>query len=287
MSSNRAREETERGDVDCPRAERERWTEVLCTGIVFSMLAALPLLPPLGLDVGLDQERAKSLPLRVPSIDAALPDGGLPKGAVVELTSWRGLDRSTSFALSACASAQAAARLRSGDERTAGAWCAFIDPWKTLHAPGVIRAGIDLHRLLVLRPESSSLARVAVRVAESRVFSVVVIDTVSPPGIVSSGRERLSLDRWATIVRRLSIAIERSDVTVLLLTDASVHRSVVLPTAMRLELSREPNALGSNMPEDIMIPGRERELPLLMRVAKDRRGRVTGPASILFQKSAS
>jgi hypothetical protein len=264
-----------------------RWTDPLRTGSVFSMSAALPLLSQPGLDVRIDQERAKSLPLRLPSVDAALPDGGLPKGAVVELASWRGLDRATSFALSACVSAQASARLRSGDERTAGAWCAFIDPLRTLHAPGVIRAGVDLHRLLVLRPDPSSLARVAVRVAESRVFSVVVIDTVSPPGLVSSGRERLSLDRWATVVRRLSIAIERSDVTVLLLTDASLHRSVVLPTAMRLEFSRGANALGSSAADDVMIPGRELELPLMMRVAKDRRGRVTGPTSILFQKSAS
>ncbi len=244
-----------------------------------------------------DEERAKALPLRVPSIDAVLPDGGLPKGAVVELSSFRGLDRGTSFALSACASAQAAARLRSGDDRTEGAWCAFVDPFRSLHAPGVVRAGVDLDRLFVVRPEPSALARVAVRVAESRAFSIVVIDTVQPLCLFRDGgavvHTRILLDRWATIVRRLAIAIEKSDVTVLLLTDTSVARAAPLPTAMRIELSRGANVLTPSGPfrtagsGDLLVPGRESELPLVMRIAKDRRGRVTAPAPIVLRKSAS
>jgi len=219
-------------------------------------------------------QRSKALPLGIPSIDEALPDGGLPRGAVVELTSMRGLGRATSFALSACASAQALARLRSGDDRTVGAWCAYLDPDATLYAPGVIRAGVDLRRLLVVRPDPSALGRVAVRVAASRAFSLLVVDTASLPGV--DAHEKPSLDRWANVVRRLALSIERSDTTVLLLTDASAHRSVVLPTAMRIELNQ--SSVGS-----------ARNEVLTLRVAKDRQGRVGGtvPVSLSTERRAS
>ena len=65
--------------------------------------------------------RAKALPLGLPQIDEALPDGGFPCGAVVEISSPYGLARATSLALAACASAQAEAKLRGGDETAAGA----------------------------------------------------------------------------------------------------------------------------------------------------------------------
>jgi recombination protein RecA len=236
--------------------------------------------------------RAKTLPLGLPSVDQALPDGGLPRGAVVELTSARGLSRATTFALSACASAQSLARLRSGDARTVGAWCAFLDPFSTLHAPGAARTGVDLERLLVVRPDPSALARVAVRIAASRAFSLVVIDTAPLPGHVMMDRgaraplthgalthgarsgEGISLDRWATVVRRLSLAIERSDTTVLLLTDALAQRSTVLPVAMRIELDRS----------EITANGAEPRRSLMLRVAKERRGRVGNAVAIDLER---
>ena len=122
--------------------------------------------------------------------------------------------------------AAAEARLRSGDDDTVGAWCAFLDPFATLHASGVLRAGVDLGRLLVARPSIGVVRRVAVRMAASRAFSLVVIDTARLPGETADGG---SLDRWATVVRRLALSSERSDTTVLLLTDRSLARSAVLP----------------------------------------------------------
>ena len=88
--------------------------------------------------------RTSVLPLGIPAIDQALPDGGLPRGAVVELTSIHGLGRATSFTLSACAAAQRLSKLRSRDDETVGVWCAFLDPRGTLHESGVARAGVDL-----------------------------------------------------------------------------------------------------------------------------------------------
>ena len=106
-------------------------------------------------------ERAKVLPfVQAIELDRLLPDGGLPRGAVVEVASQHGLGRATTFALLACAAAQADARLKSGNPRTTGAWCAFVDPWSTLHAPAVVEQGVDLSRLLVVRPPLDAIARV-------------------------------------------------------------------------------------------------------------------------------
>ncbi len=224
-------------------------------------LAALPLDRAVRLGVSLASEaRARALPLGLAAVDAALPDAGLPRGAVVEIASPRGLARATSLALAACAAAQAEARFRSGDEATPGAWCAWIEPGATLFAPGVLAARVDLGRLLVVRPSIEALARVAVRVASSRAFSVVVVDAAGVPGCsASAGR---SLDRWSTVVRRLALAVEGSDTTVILVTDKQAPRSLPLPTALRLELDR---------------PSADR---LTLRVAKDRRGRVAPPVSL-------
>lgn len=208
-------------------------------------------------------ERAKSLPLGLGRLDEALPEAGLPRGAVVEIAAPRGLARGTTIALAACASAQAEARLRGGRE-TAGAFCAWLDPGASLFAPAVARAGVDLERLLVVRPPLEALARVAVRVSESRAFKVVVIDAAGVPG----GALDLRLDRWPNIVRRLALAVERSDSAVLLLTDSTAARALPLPVAMRLEVER--------LSEDRVT----------VRVAKERRGRVSPPTPVELAKSA-
>lgn len=211
---------------------------------------------------------SRRVPLRVSeALDAVLPDGGLPRGAVVELSSVHGLGHATSLALAACAAAQAEARLRSGDPKTVGAWCAFIDPWSTLHAPAVARSGVDLKRLLVVRPPlealHATLARLAVRIAQSRAFSVVAVDLVGVPGAAhAAGGLSVPLDRWVNVVRRLALAVEKSDTTIVLSTDAAVQRTLPLPVALRLEIA----SAGDEW---------------LVRVAKERHGRVAAAAAPL------
>jgi recombination protein RecA len=65
-------------------------------------------------------------------------------------------------------------------------------------------------------------------------------------------------------VRRLALAIEGMETTVLLLTDALAPRPLPLPVALRLEMER-------------VAPER-----LLVTVAKDRRGRVAAPRTVLL-----
>lgn len=229
-----------------------------------------------GVTVGQPENGAgpKALPLHLNELDELLPDGGLPRGAVVEIAAPYGLARATSIALAACASAQAEARLRGG-EGTAGAWCAWIEaaqargssvgsPSPTLFAPAAARAGVDLGRLLMVRPPAEALARAAARVAESRVFSVIVVDLAGVPGRRVDAR----LERWVNPVRRLALAVEGMEATVVLLTDALAPRPLPLPVALRLEVQRS-------------APDR-----LSVTVAKDRRGRVGSARTIALPRAA-
>jgi hypothetical protein len=195
---------------------------------------------------------APCLPLAWSELDAVLPDGGLPRG-VVELTAPRALGGSTSVALAAICAGQA---------RNTSAWCAWLDPESTLHAPAVSTAGVDLARMLVMRSPRAQLARVAIKVVASGAFEVVVIDKDAIPRVSvmpgGSGRDKQA----HRLIRKLALAAEPSGATVLLLTDASKPRALPWPVAMRIELSR-PNV---------------REL--VVRVAKDKRGRI-GPAKTI------
>jgi recombination protein RecA len=184
-----------------------------------------------------------------------LPDGGLPRG-VVELAAPRALGGSTSVALAA---------VRSGQARARSAWCAWIDPEGTLHAPGVVAAGVDLDRMLVVRPPRAQLARVAVKVVGAGAFEVVVVDCDAVPGasvaVGAAGTGPGAAKKrktWApeVLVRKLALSAEASGSTVVLLTDSARPRAIPWPVALRLELSR---------------PTRNE---LLVRVAKDRRGRI-------------
>lgn len=195
--------------------------------------------------------RGVALSTTLPALDALLPDGGLPRGAVTELSVTHGLGLATSVALRVLASAQAVARQRGGES----ALVAFLDPGASLHGPGAQALGVDLERMLVLHPPLSDLPRIAVRVVQSHVFAAVVIDTT---GILGA---RLSspLASWATAVRRVALAAEGCDTVVLLLTDRDAPRPLPLPVALRLELTQT---------------GYDK---LLVRVAKERRGHLRDP----------
>lgn len=224
---------------------------------------------------GLKNRGRKTRSVHFGGLDDVLPGGGLPRGAVVEIAAPYGLARATSIALSVCVSTQAEAKLLGG-EGAAGAWCAWIEPTEelsrppsavgvtSLFAPAIQQMGIDVARFLVMRPPAEALARVAVRVAASRVFSVLVIDLAGLPGYRFGGR----LDRWVNPVRRLAMAVEALDTTVVLLTDSLVQRLLPLPVAMRLEIERA-------------------ESRLLVTVAKDRLGRVASARSVMLPDISS
>lgn len=234
--------------------------------------------------IGARAPEAARPPLSLGRLDEVLPDGGLPRGAIVEIASPSALARSTSLVLTACAAAQAEARLCSGDPRTVGAWCAFVDPWSTLHAPAVARAGVDLARLLVVRPPLDAVARVAVRIVRSRAFCLVAIDLAGIPG--ASTREGIRLDRWVNVVRRLALAVENTDTTVLLSTDLRVARPLPLPVSMRIELSLTGSAsrverIGARTHRVALASeARRLETEWRVKIAKERHGRVGNAVAV-------
>ena len=211
-------------------------------------------------------------------------------GGVTELQVRGASGAATSFALAACRAAQQRGRqLEAGGSRSEGSvWCAFIDPSASLFAPGVTRLGVDLAYLLVTRPETDAIDRVAVRIAEANLVAVLIIDlrgvvqhsvvqhsvvqhSVVQPSAVplntarspsqQGTRAARSLDEhsWQRTVRRLSLAIKSSSTSVLLITQAEQFQSLPLPTFQRLELTRRS------------------QTSFELRVAKERTGRVSGP----------
>jgi RecA DNA recombination protein len=212
--------------------------------------------------------KVPGLSLSWPGFDDLLPDGGLPRG-VVELAAPYALGGTTSIALAA---------VRAGQANTPHSWCAWIDPERTLHAPGVAAAGVDLSRMLVVCPPRSQLGRISVKVVGLGAFEVVVVDfhgvprsarmdkAFSPPrfgtaAFAKPGRKDVPPE---VLVRKLALSAEQTAATVLLLTDSTQPRSVAWPTALRLELGHPSRA------------------ELSMRVAKDRKGRVSLAKTVPF-----
>jgi hypothetical protein len=201
-------------------------------------------------------------------LENVLPDHGLPRG-VIEIAAMprlgsRGASRlpesmtggSTVIAISAIAA------MHRRDEE---AWAAWITPMcsskngdvsPSLYAPALARAGVDLDRLLVVRPPPEALARTVVKVAASGAFGLLVVD-VPNPNDLAPARTSKSVAGGSgagdVIVRKLALAAEESGTTSLLLTSAVAKRSIPLPVALRLEVERRPDSLS-------------------VRVTKDRRG---------------
>jgi recombination protein RecA len=164
-------------------------------------------------------------------IDAIGPELGLLRGQVTELCVARGGGLATSLALGACAEAQRQGLTLGNAE---GHWCAFVDPSASLYAPGVQGLGVRLERLLVVRPPLESLTAVTLRLVRSKVCVLVVVDTAGVPGQPL----HVDLGAWVRVVRQMNVALEGSQCSVLLLTDANARRPMTLPVARRIELSR-------------------------------------------------
>jgi hypothetical protein len=161
-----------------------------------------------------------------PDLERVLPDGGLPQG-IVEITSaHRAFAGATSVVVAA---------VRAVHARDARLWCAWIDSASTLYAPGLARAGIDLRRLLVVRPEPKHLPRVIVKVASAGAFDVVVVDLPK------------TAPRVDRLVRKLALAAEQHGSTIVLLAPPHVDP---WPVALRLEIARTRQGIDVRVTKD-------------------------------------
>lgn len=239
--------------------------------------AALARLASLGVlqgtsTLGNDDASRAIVPLDWPELERVLPDHGLPRG-VIELAS--PITRLSSHRASAAggealrggATTIALSALRAAHAGSERAWCAWITDRAapSLYAPAVAQAGVDLDRLLVVRPEAQALARTVVKVAASGAFDVVVVDAASGldgrvPGVSipenGAGKSSRARVDGSVIVRKLALASEETGTAFLLLTNMFASRPVPWPVALRLEVERRPDAIS-------------------VRVTKDRRGRAS------------
>lgn len=178
------------------------------------------------------------------SLHRLILEGELPSGGVTELCSEGGSAFTTTIALRACQRLQQ----QSLDLYGESSWCAFLDPSRSLYAPGVEANHVDLKRLLVVRPQEEVLHRVALRLVEAQVFPLVVIDTAGFFGSPSLS----SLAPWVRVLRRLSSFLAGSSQSVLLLTQKSAPRPLPLPVFQRIELSRlSESELSVKVPKSI------------------------------------
>ena len=220
------------------------------------------------------------LSLDWPELERVLPDRGFPRG-VVEIAS-PGAPRITKHgAMRGGATTIALSAVRAVHAADPRAWCAWITEANAppLYAPAAAQAGVDLDRLLVVRPQPADLARSVVKIATSGAFDLVIVDapagldgrltlrnatsarteprrvaiaaSPSPSRGISAGRVDGSV-----VVRKLALAAEEKGTTFLVLTNLFTSRSVPWPVALRIEVERRPEAIA-------------------VRVTKDRRGRAS------------
>jgi hypothetical protein len=227
------------------------------------------------------QSSERVLALGIPALDELLPFGGLPRGSVVELQVRGTSGAATSFALCACRAAQRRAASseawsseiwraqgwaggetsngETGDGAEGERWCAFIDPSASLFAPGVARLGVDLSRMLVVRPDADAVERIAVRIAEAKAIALMVVDLRGAFGDLP-----VSATRWQRTVRRLALAIKQVATCVLVITPEETSRTLPLPVALRLEFARASAE------------------SFELRVGKERTGRVSSPRTVAW-----
>ncbi len=194
-----------------------------------------------------------------PEVDALLPGGGFARGRLTELAGGPASGK-TGLALSALASAMG--------ERGLGA---FIDARGELYPPAASALGVDLERLLVVRPfgppgtqqRMSTALWAAEAILGSGAFEALVLDVPAslPP-------ERAGLE---AMVRRVRAAAERGGALAIWLGEGTVH----VPAAVRLEVAQGSGGV-------VVRPARERQAPggRVVRPAEERQapGGVIRPA---------
>ena len=173
--------------------------------------------------------RSGVVPTGLPEIDAALPGGGFPRGAISELAGGQASGKT----------AVALALLASLGEEDLFAW---VDGRGEMYPPAAAARGVDLERLLIVRPGAAPARAAALKAvgplahgclwaAEallgSGAFAAIVVDIP----ILRAERG------WDAMARRLHTATEKGGALAIWL--APPRAAVRLPVAVRLELSTQ------------------------------------------------
>lgn len=166
---------------------------------------------------------------RLPAVDAALPGGGFPRGALSELAGGRASGK-TAVALSLFAAL--------GTEDL----FAWVDGSGELYPPAAVARGVDLARLLVVRPAPPAAGEAPWRAAlwaceallASGAFAAVAMDVPLPRRVPGAD---------AAAARRLQAAAERGGAIGLWL--AAPESGLRVPAAVRLEIAMQGGWIGA------------------------------------------
>jgi len=169
------------------------------------------------------------------AVDGLLPGGGFPRGALSEIQGEPGSGK-TALCLSTMARSMRADGL-----------AAFVDGRGELYPPAAAALGVDLARLLLVRPPASGTGQgisTALWSAEvllgSGAFEVVALDLPLLGAARGEGRAAVPP---GVMVRRLVVAAEKGGAVGLWLSAPSAGQAsggLRLPAAVRLEIRRGP-----------------------------------------------
>jgi recombination protein RecA len=165
-----------------------------------------------------------------PALDAALADargkgdvGGVPRGRITEI-----IGPATSGKVTLAAKILAIAH---GERNALAAW---LDPSRTCDPDYLHRCGVDLDRLLIVRPqERDDALLIALHLVESHALSALVIDGCFDPEAGSAKEAAGTMERLATAVASTMTAI------LFLSEPAAQYQTLAHAATLRLAISRE------------------------------------------------
>jgi len=189
--------------------------------------------------------RGGVVPSGLPRLDAALPAGGFPRGALSELSGGQ-------------ASGKTVAALAVLAALPPDALFAWIDARGELYPPGAAARGVDLRRLLIVRPAPqarSAAPAPCARPPPSRGYAPsergIVSDALwASEALLASGAFaavvldvplRAALRGWDGVARRLQAAAEKGGAVGLWLAEPGA--AVRVPAAVRLTVGMEGGVL--------------------------------------------
>lgn len=152
--------------------------------------------------------------------------GGLPRGRITEI-----VGPATSGKVTLAAKVMAAAH------RERGALAAWLDLNRTCDPDYLHRCGVDLSRLLVVRPEDNRDALViALHLVESNILTVLVVDGVVDLMRLASDDESLMVGA----LERLGAVVTQTSTAVLFLSEPGAqHQTLAHLATVRLKVTRE------------------------------------------------
>ncbi len=166
-----------------------------------------------------------------PELDAALGIGGLPRGRITEI-----VGPATSGKVTLAAKALSAAH---GERDAIAAW---LDLSRTCDPDYLHRCGLDLARLLVVRPRDGDDAlAITLHLVESNTLAAIVFDDTAVLA-TGSGHGLIHADQAAVAgaLERLATAVTQTQTAVIFLTEPHAQsRTLAHVATVRLAIRRE------------------------------------------------